>query len=166
MNVLKNKMGKKNGFTLVEMLIVVAIIAILIAIAIPLVNVILERSREATDEANERAAIGIGNAYYLAGGEDGKQTYADAKFYVYKVNTQKEGELVALTVSGTPANPGAVSMPDAAGCPKGEGYGQGTAIQGKSDKVNTGKYLVVMIKTPANATTPAVSVDWVDGYGS
>ena len=162
MNVLKNKMGKKSGFTLVEMLIVVAIIAILIAIAIPLVNVILERSREATDEANERAAIGIGNAYYLAGGETGKETYADAKFYVYKVNTQKEGELVALSgISNTVTEPGKVTL--TATYPEGEGYGQGTAIEGKSDKVNTGKYLVVMIKTPDDTTTPAVSVDWVAG---
>ena len=49
---------KKNnkGFTLMEMLIVVAIIAVLVAIAIPTFNNALEKSREATDEANIRAA--------------------------------------------------------------------------------------------------------------
>ena len=53
---LKNKLNKKGGFTLVEMLIVVAIIAILIAVSIPLVNNALDRAKHATDAANERAA--------------------------------------------------------------------------------------------------------------
>ena len=49
---------KKNnkGFTLMEMLIVVAIIAVLVAIAIPTFTSALEKSREATDAANLRAA--------------------------------------------------------------------------------------------------------------
>ena len=49
---------KKNnkGFTLMEMLIVVAIIAILIAIMIPTFTAQLEKAREATDAANIRAA--------------------------------------------------------------------------------------------------------------
>ena len=46
----------KNGFTLMEMLIVIAIIAVLIAVAIPVFASQLEKSREATDLANVRAA--------------------------------------------------------------------------------------------------------------
>ena len=49
---------KKNnkGFTLAELLIVVAIIAVLVAIAIPVFSNQLEKSKEATDMANIRAA--------------------------------------------------------------------------------------------------------------
>lgn len=45
-----------NGFTLAELLIVVAIIAVLTAVAIPVFTNQLEKSREATDLANVRAA--------------------------------------------------------------------------------------------------------------
>ncbi|MBR0281050.1 MAG: prepilin-type N-terminal cleavage/methylation domain-containing protein [Oscillibacter sp.] len=46
----------QKGFTLAELLIVVAIIAVLVAIAIPVFNNQLEKSRETTDMANIRAA--------------------------------------------------------------------------------------------------------------
>lgn len=55
MNMLKKKLNKK-GFTLAELLIVVAIIAVLVAISIPIFTSQLEKSREATDLANLRAA--------------------------------------------------------------------------------------------------------------
>ena len=46
---------KRKGFTLAELLIVVAIIAVLVAIGIPIFTSQLEKSREATDAANIRA---------------------------------------------------------------------------------------------------------------
>ncbi|MBQ9492224.1 MAG: type II secretion system protein [Oscillibacter sp.] len=46
----------KKGFTLAELLIVVAIIAILVAIGIPVFSTAMERSRETVDLANIRAA--------------------------------------------------------------------------------------------------------------
>ena len=51
-------MKKRNqkGFTIMEMLIVVAIIAILVAIAIPTFNSALTKSKQAADVANIRAA--------------------------------------------------------------------------------------------------------------
>lgn len=49
------KLSKKKGFTLMEMMIVVAIIAILIAIIIPTFTGALARAHAATDEANLRA---------------------------------------------------------------------------------------------------------------
>lgn len=56
MEKLQKKLKKQGGFTLVEMLIVVAIIAILIAVSIPMVSGALDRAKEATDAANVRAA--------------------------------------------------------------------------------------------------------------
>ena len=44
----------KKGFTLAELLIVVAIIAVLVAIATPIFTSQLEKSRESTDVANAR----------------------------------------------------------------------------------------------------------------
>lgn len=45
----------KKGFTLMEMLIVVAIIAVLVAIAIPTFSGALTKAKEAADMANVRA---------------------------------------------------------------------------------------------------------------
>lgn len=50
------KKNNNKGFTLMEMLIVVAIIAVLVAIAIPVFTNQLEKAREATDAANIRSA--------------------------------------------------------------------------------------------------------------
>ena len=64
---------RNGGFTLIEMLLVVAIIAVLIAVPIPAVSNALERSRCATDAANERAA----KAYVLANWASGEYSAAD-----------------------------------------------------------------------------------------
>lgn len=53
---MKKTLRNKKGFTLAELLIVVAIIAVLVAIAIPIFSSQLEKAREATDMANIRAA--------------------------------------------------------------------------------------------------------------
>lgn len=61
---LKAKLKKQGGFTMVELLIVVAIIAILVAVSIPMMNSALERSRHAVDQANVRDAIGLISVEY------------------------------------------------------------------------------------------------------
>ncbi len=70
------KMNKK-GFTLMEMLIVIAIIAILIAIAIPTFTAALEKSRQKTDLANARALKSLVVAQFMAA--DGGETPVDVK---------------------------------------------------------------------------------------
>lgn len=50
------KKSSKKGFTLAELLIVVAIIGVLVAISIPIFSGLVEKAREATDIANIRSA--------------------------------------------------------------------------------------------------------------
>ena len=49
----------KKGFTLAELLIVVAIIAVLVAISIPIFTRQLERARDAASVANLRSAYAV-----------------------------------------------------------------------------------------------------------
>lgn len=63
------KQNNKKGFTLAELLIVVAIIAVLVAIAIPVFTTQLEKSREATDVANVRSAYATLVTKYLDDGQ-------------------------------------------------------------------------------------------------
>lgn len=61
------KKNNKKGFTLAELLIVVAIIAVLVAIAIPVFTAQLEKSRDATTIANVRSAYAEAMAKYMSG---------------------------------------------------------------------------------------------------
>ena len=67
------KMNKK-GFTLAELLIVVAIIAVLVAVAIPVFSAQLEKSKEATDVANLRSAYAEAVADAMASNSTGVST--------------------------------------------------------------------------------------------
>ena len=64
---LNKKLSSKKGFTLAELLIVVAIIAVLVAISIPIFTSQLEKAKEATDEANLRSAYAECSASCLSG---------------------------------------------------------------------------------------------------
>lgn len=86
MNKLKQKLqtklrGNKKGFTLAELLIVVAIIAILVAVAIPTFTSSLDKARLSTDKANVRAAYAEAVVKYLDSANtvtDGKKTTTTA----------------------------------------------------------------------------------------
>ena len=100
---------KKNnkGFTLAELLIVVAIIAVLVAIAIPIFTSQLEKAREGTDAANIRSAYAEVLANKIA--NDGSET---SKTVTLKQQTNGwqndfdfpenlEGNSTVLTAGGT-----------------------------------------------------------------
>ena len=62
------KLMNKKGFTLMEMLIVVAIIVILVAVSIPTFTSSLDDAKKATDDANLRAAKAVANTMDMTDG--------------------------------------------------------------------------------------------------
>lgn len=103
MNTLKKRKSGKKGFTLMEMLIVVAIIGILIAIAIPTFNNALTKARIAADEANLRAYYSEEiTAYMLDGKTLTAVTNATDKVTINNVEyTLQAGKYTtAVTTSG------------------------------------------------------------------
>lgn len=85
MKTLREKLKKQGGFTMVEMLIVVAIIAILMAVSIPMFNNALEKARHGVDAANLRNAISLANAEAIAS-LDPKKEFEKAQVYYYIVD--------------------------------------------------------------------------------
>lgn len=59
----------KKGFTLIEMLVVIAIIAVLVSIVIPVVGSTTAKARAAVDASNLRSTLGVLNTYVSNGGD-------------------------------------------------------------------------------------------------
>ena len=90
------KRNNRRGFTIAELLIVVAIIAVLVAIAIPVFGNILERSRESTDAANIRSSYAEAVAELLAMSPSDQAKKKDAANVLsantfYTIQQQKKG---------------------------------------------------------------------------
>lgn len=89
------KLLNKKGFTLMEMLIVVAIIVILVAISVPTFTANLDQSKKATDDANMRAAKSAAVVYNLenpiASDTDGKVYYDAEKGKIFTDKTSITG---------------------------------------------------------------------------
>lgn len=64
-NLLQRSRRNRRGFTLVELLVVVAILGILAAIAVPRVTQNIQSARIGADIANERMILNALEAYYL-----------------------------------------------------------------------------------------------------
>lgn len=74
----------KKGFTLAEVLIVIAIIAVLVAVSVPIFTNQLEKAREAVDLSNVRSAYSIVQTSIMTGNApDGKGEPEDNSIYFY-----------------------------------------------------------------------------------
>ena len=96
------KMFKKlhkneKGFTLAELLIVVAIIGVLVAISIPIFTAQLNKSKYATDLANARSIYAELQADYLANG--GSQT--SGMLTTSTVSTGSKSSITVKEADGT-----------------------------------------------------------------
>ncbi len=85
----------KKGFTMAELLIVVAIIAVLVAIAIPVFTGQLDKSKRATAAANLRAAYAEATAAYLNETDSGNADYTDGSNAVKVKNVDIPIDLAA-----------------------------------------------------------------------
>lgn len=99
---LKKLKKNKKGFTLAELLIVVAIIGVLVAISIPIFTSQLAKARLATNQANARAAYAAVEAQYLQDDtKTGDFTYTTTDG---KIAQATDSNKATDTVGGTNAN--------------------------------------------------------------
>lgn len=69
----------KKGFTLIEMLVVIAIIAVLIAVVIPTVSSSTSKAQAAADAANLRTVLGVANSFLLANNTEASASLANVQ---------------------------------------------------------------------------------------
>ena len=133
----------KKGFTLAELLIVVAIIAVLVAISIPIFNAQLEKSREATDEANIRSLYAECSAAVLTEDTKAKTTAKNSTLQVVKNDTTG-------VVTGT-ATYKLAQLND--GLQSGETSVNIGGVDIPSSEFVHGQYIEIVIKNDGSATT-------------
>lgn len=139
----------EKGFTLAELLIVVAIIGVLVAISIPIFTSQLEKSREAVDISNMRAAYAVAQTDILAedySGFNGDATSGYTGYYdvnsstiVKTAPTTKYGKSTVASNQTTPDFPGNATF--------------------TWDGKETGKVIKVTI-TIADGKDPVAKIEW------
>ena len=133
---MNRKIKANEGFTLAELLIVVAIIAVLVAVSIPIFTSQLEKARESTDVANFRAAKAELIAKYLS--EDGQidqEGYYNASQGIFVTDYFKVGE----------------------------GYGKGTTIPGSTSAADAKGYIDGFYNINLDYTGGVIGYNYTDG---
>jgi type IV pilus assembly protein PilA len=118
-NWMKKLFGRQEGFTLIELMIVILIIAILVAIAVPVFLSARANAQRRTCQANLRTIDGAINTY-------------NAQYDAYPPNSAVNGTtMVPTLIKRTPSCPttsssytmqgGSATVPPSVTCPTGEG---------------------------------------------
>ena len=161
----KKSSFNKNGFTMAELLIVVAIIAVLVAIAIPIFNKQLEKSREAYDIHMMRTVASAAQDFYYAGVHD--KASANAAGMGWYGSGKNADAFAVYDPSSGKFYPSWESYVDAGG----KGYGKGTTTDGGTNvKDNNGNKMYTstadytkcgcQVRILPNADKPRIEVQW------
>ena len=84
---IKKMREEKDGFTIAELLIVVAIVAVLVAIAIPVFTSSLGNAQAGTNQANVRSYYGELQSDFLSKGYDANKAVTDSDTITYQDGT-------------------------------------------------------------------------------
>lgn len=87
----------KKGFTLAELLVVVAIIGVLVAISIPIFTAQLAKARVATNQANARAAYASAAAEVIQ--EGGATANVSYTYTVKSASATKDGAVATAEIT-------------------------------------------------------------------
>ncbi len=167
------KKANRKGFTLAELLIVVAIIAVLVGIAIPVFRNKAEKAREAYDIYTMRQAASAAIEFFYMGLNE---TNASSFGFSWSGSGSRAAHNIyaAYDPSSGKFYPSRGALP---GIATGTGYGKGTSIDAGTNFIlgntrgayaSTEKYTgaVVMVAIYPYADPPRLDVYWKNNGGS
>lgn len=140
------KMNKK-GFTLAELLIVIAIIAVLIAIAIPTFSGALDNAKRQTDHANIRSAYSVMQVAKLTGIIENVDHSTETSTITWFM--QKDGSFSKETTGRSDYTLKVNGNDTCDGCAGCDGYSESATSS------HTQNNVIKIVYTPADATNAA-----------
>ena len=101
-------MTNKKGFTLFEMVIVIALVGIIAIVTIPMVSHAIQTARVSADTATERAAQFLADRNYVVDGMSGTYYYdntynklVESKPDHYGLSKANKNKVVLVSISGS-----------------------------------------------------------------
>lgn len=95
-NRIKQLLKKEGGFTLVELLAVLAILALIVGIAIPMIRNVVTQAETSVDQSQEELIINAAQLYEL---EDGKNLPVTTDVLIDEGYLENDSKLEGQTVS-------------------------------------------------------------------